>query len=76
MTRHLIDFSEASELARWYAINDGIMGGISKSRLDPLPDGGAAFRGDDLLLSDEYQEYFGSYPLPFEAWRFGHLPPV
>ena len=51
MTRELINFSVASELARWYAINDSVMGGVSGSRLDPLPDGGAAFRGEVSLAN-------------------------
>lgn len=52
MTRHLINFSEASELARWFAINDGVMGGISESRLERLAEGGAAFRGDVSLANN------------------------
>lgn len=68
VTRHLIDFSEASELARWHAINDGVMGGISKSRLDPLAEGGAAFRGEVSLANSGG---FASLRRQDERWDLG-----
>jgi hypothetical protein len=68
MTRQLINFSEASEVARWYAINDVVMGGISDSRLDPLPDGGAAFRGEVSLANSGG---FASIRRLDERWDLG-----
>jgi len=45
----LFDFSKASTIARWRAIDDRVMGGVSQSELvaaENYPDSLAAFRGD------------------------------
>jgi monofunctional biosynthetic peptidoglycan transglycosylase len=45
-TRVLVDFSDAGEVARWGAVNDGVMGGLSDSRLAPASDSTAVFEGN------------------------------
>lgn len=41
----LFDFSSEDDLAAWYAINDGVMGGVSSGRMTRTADGTAAFEG-------------------------------
>lgn len=41
----LVDFSDPVEVARWSAINDAVMGGVSSSQLHHDPQGHAVFSG-------------------------------
>jgi NADH dehydrogenase [ubiquinone] 1 alpha subcomplex assembly factor 1 len=45
MPLHLIDFASPASVARWSAIDDVVMGGISHSRLDHDPAGHGVFAG-------------------------------
>ena len=45
MSRLLFDFESAGSVADWSAIDDGVMGGISRSRLRHDPAGHAVFEG-------------------------------
>lgn len=48
MTAHLIDFQYAAEARRWRAINDDVMGGISRGSLH-VEDGVGVFSGETSL---------------------------
>jgi NADH dehydrogenase [ubiquinone] 1 alpha subcomplex assembly factor 1 len=45
MSRELFHFEPVTSVADWFAIDDGIMGGVSNSRLRHHPDGHAVFEG-------------------------------
>ncbi|MDD1625793.1 MAG: CIA30 family protein [Methylococcaceae bacterium] len=45
----LIKFSDTEEVPRWIAINDDVMGGISKSRIELSPTATALFSGQLAL---------------------------
>jgi hypothetical protein len=45
MPRELFDFEDSASVAEWYAIDDAVMGGISRSRLRHDPGGFAVFEG-------------------------------
>lgn len=48
MTAHLIDFQDAAEANRWRAINDDVMGGVSRGSLH-VEDGLGVFSGETSL---------------------------
>lgn len=48
MTAHLIDFQHAAEAERWRAINDDVMGGVSRGNLQ-VQDGVGVFSGETSL---------------------------
>ena len=48
----LIDFTEAEEGKHWIAINDGIMGGISQSRIELTPAATGMFTGQLSLKNN------------------------
>ena len=48
MTAHLIDFQHAAEAKRWQAINDDVMGGVSRGNLQ-VQDGVGVFSGETSL---------------------------
>jgi NADH dehydrogenase [ubiquinone] 1 alpha subcomplex assembly factor 1 len=54
--KNLIDFTE-SDRSEWYAINDGVMGGVSKSDIRRTDDGTGVFEG---VLSLENSGGFAS----------------
>lgn len=41
----LFDFAEPDALDAWQVVNDGVMGGVSSSRIDSVASGTALFRG-------------------------------
>ncbi len=41
----LFAFEAAGEIARWRPVNDGVMGGVSQSRVEAGPEGGMIFSG-------------------------------
>lgn len=43
--RVLVDFSDSEETDRWGVVNDGVMGGLSESRLVAASDSSALFEG-------------------------------
>lgn len=45
----LFDFNSAETSGNWYPVNDGVMGGISKSKMVLNKDGTATFSGDVSL---------------------------
>ncbi|MDP2868042.1 CIA30 family protein [Methyloversatilis sp.] len=45
MARKLFDFGKADTVNDWSPIDDGVMGGMSRSRLRPDPTGHAVFEG-------------------------------
>ena len=57
ITRVLVDFSESGETNRWNTVNDGVMGGLSQSRLSSATDTTAVFEG---VLSLENNGGFAS----------------
>lgn len=57
MRRTLIDFESAASVARWSAIDDAVMGGISHSQLQHDPAGHAVFSG---IVSLEHNGGFAS----------------
>jgi monofunctional biosynthetic peptidoglycan transglycosylase len=57
IARMLIDFSAEGEEDRWSAVNDGVMGGLSNSRLVDASDSTAFFEG---VLSVENNGGFAS----------------
>ena len=44
-TRILVDFMEPAEENRWTVVNDGVMGGLSSSRMEVTSAGTGVFRG-------------------------------
>ncbi len=48
----LVDFSTRGEIDRWRVVNDGVMGGLSRSRLVAVSDSTAAFEGVLSLEND------------------------
>ena len=61
MRRPLIDFASAASVARWSAIDDAVMGGISRSQLQHDPAGHAVFSG---TVSLEFNGGFASVRSP------------
>ena len=61
MSRPLIDFASAATVARWSAIDDAVMGGISRSQLSHDPAGHAVFSG---IVSLEHNGGFASVRSP------------
>ena len=57
MSRPLIDFASAAAVARWSAIDDAVMGGVSRSQLQHDPAGHAIFSG---IVSLEHNGGFAS----------------
>ena len=57
MARKLFDFGNAGAVDDWSPIDDGVMGGMSRSRLRPDPAGHAVFEG---ILSLERNGGFAS----------------
>lgn len=47
----LINLHAPDETARWHVINDGVMGGLSRSRFDISEDGVAVFTGEISLAN-------------------------
>jgi len=43
--RILIDFAAPNEGEQWFAVNDGVMGGLSQGQMDIVADGRALFHG-------------------------------
>ena len=48
----IFDFAEAGEVANWYAINDGVMGGMSRGGMQATSEGTAAFTGHISLQNN------------------------
>ncbi|WP_276391162.1 CIA30 family protein [Eudoraea chungangensis] len=48
-THVLADFSKDSSLSNWKIVNDGVMGGLSKSKIDLTKEGYARFKGSISL---------------------------
>ena len=61
MSRPLIDFASAAAVARWSAIDDAVMGGVSRSQLQHDPAGHAIFSG---IVSLEHNGGFASVRSP------------
>ncbi|WP_090254506.1 monofunctional biosynthetic peptidoglycan transglycosylase [Ectothiorhodospira marina] len=51
MMTTLINLHAPDETARWHVINDGVMGGLSRSRFDISEDGVAVFTGEISLAN-------------------------
>jgi len=47
--KNLVNFHEAYELDQWQIVNDGVMGGLSKSKVNINPDGHMLFTGEVSL---------------------------
>ena len=45
MSREIVSFESAASIASWFAIDDGVMGGVSSSRMRHDPAGHAVFEG-------------------------------
>jgi NADH dehydrogenase [ubiquinone] 1 alpha subcomplex assembly factor 1 len=59
----LFDFAESSAWAYWNIVNDGVMGGVSRSRMAPTEQGSALFSGE---VSLENNGGFASVEARFE----------
>jgi hypothetical protein len=62
--RLLVDFASTGALAEWGAVDDVVMGGVSRSRIEPCPDG-AAFTG---VVSLDYGGGFASVRTRARRW--------
>lgn len=49
---NVIDFSESKEVNKWQIVNDGVMGGLSKSTIEFNENGNALFRGTVSLANN------------------------
>ncbi|PRY73708.1 CIA30 family protein [Halomonas ventosae] len=72
MTARLIDFQHADEATRWRAINDDVMGGVSRGGLHG-EDGVGVFRGETSL---ENNGGFASVRRAPEAFDLGAHPGI
>jgi len=63
-TLPIYDFNSSSSLNDWYVVNDGVMGGLSKGRLQMSEDGHGMFNG---TVSLENNGGFASIRYPFET---------
>lgn len=70
MTAHLIDFQYPAEARRWRAINDDVMGGVSRGGLH-VEDGVGVFHGETSL---ENNGGFASVRREPEAMDPSHAP--
>lgn len=61
MSRPLIDFASTAAVSRWSAIDDAVMGGVSRSQLLHDPAGHAVFSG---IVSLEHNGGFASIRSP------------
>ena len=62
----IYDFSQTRDLAGWYVVNDGVMGGLSKGTMELNTDGHGVFQGTVRL---ENNGGFSSVRYPFETIR-------
>ncbi len=60
----LVDFSPQTDLSSWRIVNDGVMGGLSKSQIEITEEGHARFKGD---VSLENNGGFAMVQYQFEA---------
>jgi NADH dehydrogenase [ubiquinone] 1 alpha subcomplex assembly factor 1 len=67
MSRELVRFASAGAVADWGAIDDGVMGGVSHSRLRHDPAGHAVFEGVVSLANNGGFASVRSRPLDFSA---------
>ena len=63
-TLPIYDFNASSTLNDWYVVNDGVMGGLSKGKLETNEDGHGVFYG---RVSLENNGGFTSIRYPFET---------
>ena len=63
-TLPIYDFNPSSNLSDWYVVNDGVMGGLSKGRLETNQDGHGVFYG---RVSLENNGGFTSIRHPFKT---------
>ena len=60
----IYDFSKSSDIADWYVVNDGVMGGLSKGTMELNTDGHGVFQGQVRL---ENNGGFSSIRYSFET---------
>ncbi|MBT8189154.1 MAG: CIA30 family protein [Bacteroidia bacterium] len=60
----LFDFDKNSDMDQWYVVNDGVMGGLSKGKLELNEEGHAEFSG---FVSTLNNGGFTSIRLPIES---------
>ena len=63
-TLPIFDFDSSSSMNDWYVVNDGVMGGLSKGRLELSEDGHGVFYGK---VSLENNGGFTSIRYPFDT---------
>ncbi|WP_452232202.1 CIA30 family protein [Lacinutrix sp. MEBiC02595] len=72
-TSNIFDSKTKNNANNWYVVNDGVMGGLSKSSLEISADGKALFKGD---VSTENNGGFASVRYTFtkkEVSKFSHI---
>ena len=66
----LFDFASSDSVESWYAINDGVMGGVSSGGLSRSGDGAAAFAGRVSLENNGGFASIRSTPVRLDLSRF------
>jgi hypothetical protein len=64
----LLNFEDTDESGRWMVVNDGVMGGVSRSNINLHTDGYLVFAGE---LSTNYGGGFASVRTYDENWEIG-----
>jgi hypothetical protein len=70
VSRVLFDFADASEAERWLAVNDDVMGGVSKGRVSPTEGSCLLFSGSISLENNGGFASIRCQPTDFELSGF------
>ena len=68
-TKIILDFVNKSKFGRWMVVNDGVMGGISRSNFSFHPEGYLIFEGKVLT---DFGGGFASIRSNYENWNIGN----
>ena len=68
MIKLLLDFEDVKKSGRWMVVNDGVMGGVSQSKIFLHSDGYLLFTG---LVSTKYGGGFASVRTDYKNWDIG-----
>ena len=68
MIKLLLDFEDVKKSGRWMVVNDGVMGGVSRSNIFLHSDGYLLFTG---LVSTKYGGGFASARTDYKNWDIG-----
>lgn len=73
INRVLFDFVDASQAKRWLAVNDNVMGGVSKGEASPAPDSCLLFSGSISLENNGGFASIRCQPADFDLDGFDGL---